>query len=272
MILAIVAAATLTVRGDRLYVPVAINGVATEAVLDSGAEATIIDDDFARGLSMRKGRAVTARGSGGTAEAELIEAARIEAVGLSLTGQTIAVLDLDDVGRRLFGRKLTAIVGRELFDAGRFLIDIEGGRIESLARTARPSGTRLSLRPHHGIETIPIRIEGVPVRAEFDLGNGSDLLIGRAFAARTGLLKRSQRREKGGGIGGEVERRIVLLRSVRLGGVRFRNVRAAIDDQPNAAAANVGVKLLRRFQIVTDFPQRAVWLQPRRRAAGGPHG
>ena len=104
------------------------------------------------------------------------------------------------------------------------------------------------------------------------MGNGSDLLIGQAFAAKTGLLKRVRRTEKGGGIGGEVERRVVVLRSVRLGGVRFRNVRAAIDDQPNAADANVGVKLLRRFQIVTDFPQRAVWLQPRRHSAGGPNG
>lgn len=266
------AAATLTVRGDRLYLPARINGVATEAVLDSAAEATIIDDDFARRIGAAKGRAVTARGSGGKTNAELIESACVEAAGLTLSDQTIAVLDLDDVGKRLFGRRLNAIVGRDLFDAGRFSIDIEGGRIEALPRTARPRGTRLSLKPHRGIETIPIRIEGAHARADFDLGNGSDLLIGKAFAERRGLLKRVGRTEKGGGIGGEVERRVVVLRSVRLGGVRFRNVRAAIDDQPNATDANVGVKLLRQFMIVTDFPQRAVWLQPRRRAAGGPHG
>jgi predicted aspartyl protease len=265
MILALVAAAaTLTVRGDRLYVPARINGVATEAVLDSAAEATIVDDDFARRIGAGKGRAVIARGSGGQADAELVGGVRIEAAGLVLDHRTVGVLDLDDVGKRLFGRKLTAIVGRELFDASRLAIDIEGGAITAVPRSARPQGARLSLKAHRGIETIPVRINGASVRADFDLGNGSDLLIGRALADRLGLSKRVRAVERGGGIGGEVKRRIVVLKSVRLGGVRFRSVRAAIDDQPGAADANVGVKLLRRFRIVTDFPQRAVWLQPRR--------
>jgi hypothetical protein len=55
-----------------------------------------------------------------------------------------------------------------------------------------------------------------------------------------------------------------MLKSVRIAGVTFHNVRAAIDEQPNAADANVGVKLLRQFRIVTDFPAKAVWLEPRR--------
>jgi predicted aspartyl protease len=273
MILALLAAAaTLTVRGDRLYVPAKVNGVATEAVLDSAAEATIIDHDFARRIGTGRGRAVIARGSGGEADAELIEHARIEAVGLTLPDVTIAVIDLDDVGKRLFGRKLDAIVGREVFDAARLSIDIEGGEIAAIPRSPRPQGARLSLKPHHGIETVPVRIDGRKAYAEFDLGNGSDLLIGKAFAERTGLLKRVRATEQGGGIGGEVKRKIVTLRSVRLAGVVFRNVRAAINDQPNAADANIGVKLLRHFRIVTDFPQRAVWLLPRRGSPGGTNG
>jgi len=67
----------------------------------------------------------------------------------------------------------------------------------------------------------------------------------------------------------EVKRKVVKLRSVRLAGVRFRNIRAAIGEQPDVADANVGVKLLRHFKIVTDFPQRAVWLQPRRKGPAG---
>jgi predicted aspartyl protease len=267
------AAATLTVRGDRLYIPATINGVMVEAVLDSAAEATIIDDEFARRLGTGRGRPVTARGSGGKARAELIAHARVEAIGVKLPDVTIAIIDLDDLGARLFGRKLDAIVGRELFDAARLAIDIEGGTIAAIPRTARPQGIRLPLRLYDGIETVPLTIEGRKVSAEFDLGNGSDLLIGKAFAARAGLLKRANATESGGGIGGKVTRRIVTLRSVRLAGVRFRNVRAAIDDQPGAADANVGVRLLRRFRIVTDFPQRGVWLQPRRRdQIRGTHG
>ncbi|HEV2567553.1 retropepsin-like aspartic protease [Sphingomonas sp.] len=263
MISLFIAAATLSVRGDRLYIPATINGVATEAVLDSAAEATFIDDDFARRIGTGKGKSVTAKGSGGSAEAELIQGARIDALGVSMPNLTIAVIDLDDVGQRLFGRRLDAIVGRELFDASRLSIDIEGGQIAAIPRTSQPKGVRLPLKSHHGIETMPVTIEGKAVLAEFDLGNGSDLLIGKPFAERSGLLARSHGAEKGGGIGGAVDRRIVTLRTIRIAGVTFRNVRAAIDEQPNAGDANVGVKLLRRFRIVTDFAQKAVWLQPR---------
>jgi predicted aspartyl protease len=260
----LIAAATLTVRGDRLYIPATINGVATEAVLDSAAEATIIDDDFARRIGTGKGKAATARGSGGAAKAELIQGARIQALGVALPNVTMAVIDLDDLGKRLFGRKLDAIVGRELFDATRLAIDIEGGSIAAIPRAARPAGVRLPLKTHHGIESVPVVIEGMAARADFDLGNGSDLLIGKAFAERSGIYGRSHGAEKGGGIGGEVQRRIVTIRSIRIAGVTFRNVRAAIDEQPNASDANVGVKLLRRFHITTDFSQKAVWLKPRR--------
>jgi hypothetical protein len=273
MILATIAAvATLTVRGDRLYVQARINGVATEAVLDSAAEATIVDDQFASRIGAGQGRAVTARGSGGEAKAQLIDDVSIDAIGVKLTGQTIAVIDLDDIGKRLFGQRLTAIVGRELFDAARLAIDVEGGAISATPRTRRPQGVRLPLKPHRGIETVPIVIEGQRAQAEFDLGNGSDMLISKGFAERTGLLGRAGGKERGGGIGGQVERKLITLRSVRVAGVTFRQVRAAIDDQPSAADANIGVKLLRRFKIVSDFPQKAVWLQPRTASPGVPNG
>ncbi len=264
MISLLIAAATLTVRGDRLYIPATINGVATEAVLDSAAEATIIDDDFARRIGTGKGKAVIARGSGGAAKAELIQGARIEAVGVTIPNVTMAVIDLDDIGKRLFGRKLDAIVGRELFDSTRLSIDIEGGSIAAVPRIARPQGVRLPLKTHHGIESVPVVVEGLAARADFDLGNGSDLLIGKVFAQKSGIYARSHSVENGGGIGGEVQRRVVTIRSIRIAGVTFRNVRAAIDEQANAGDVNVGVKLLRRFRIVTDFAQKAVWLQPRR--------
>ena len=40
-------------------------------------------------------------------------------LGLTLTAQTVATADLGDVGRRLLGRPLEVILGRELFDAAR---------------------------------------------------------------------------------------------------------------------------------------------------------
>ena len=254
-------------RGSRLLLAARVNGRAVTALLDSAAEVTILDRAFARRLELGRGQAVTGQGSGQASfDAELIEGVRLEAVGLSLPNQTVAVADLSDVGRRLLGRRIDVILGREMFDAARLSIDIDRRRIAVLPAPATPHGMRLELISEHGVETVPVRVEdGEPVRATFDLGNGSEVLVGRAFAERIRLLAdgRPVATVRGGGLGGEVTREIVTLRSLELAGRRFESVRAAIDPQPSASDLNIGVALLRHFVITTDFAARAVWLDAR---------
>jgi hypothetical protein len=122
---------------------------------------------------------------------------------------------------------------------------------------------RLELVTENGVETIPVRVEDRDeVRATFDLGNGSAVLVGRAYAERGGLLTdgRPLGVERGGGLGGETTRQTLTLRALEIAGHRFTAVRAAIDPQPSASAVNVGVPLLRHFLITTDFAAHAVWL------------
>jgi hypothetical protein len=136
----------------------------------------------------------------------------------------------------------------------------------AVPRTLEPRGVRLDLTTENGVETLPVRVEsGAPVRATFDLGNGSQVLISTSLAARMGLLTDGRRvsTERGGGLGGEAVRQIISLRSIDLAGRRFTDVSAAIDPQPSASDVNIGVTILRRFLITTDFAGHAVWLAPR---------
>jgi predicted aspartyl protease len=106
---------------------------------------------------------------------------------------------------------------------------------------------------------------GAPVRATFDLGNGSHVLLGKSYAERLGLTTdgRTARTERGGGLGGETTRQVYTLREISIAGRRFTNVPAAIDPQPSASDVNIGVSLLRHFRITTDYAAHAVWLEPR---------
>jgi len=257
---------TLT-RGSRLLVAAEINGHAVEALLDSAAEATFIDSALASELRLASDATVTGQGSGGKSfDARLIRGMQLRAFGITLSDQTVATADLQDVGQRLLGRKLEMILGREIFDAARLQIDILGQRVTVLAADTAPPGVRLQLHREHGVETIPVRIEGHgPVRATFDLGNGSEVLVGRGLAAKLRLLSdgRSVRTESGGGLGGEITRQVVTLRSLEVGGSIFRDVSAAVDTQPSASDLNVGVSILKNFLITTDFSAHTVWLERR---------
>jgi predicted aspartyl protease len=63
-------------------------------------------------------------------------------------------------------------------------------------------------------------------------------------------------------LGGETKRRRFTLHSLELAGRRFTDVPAAIDEQDNSSDLNVGISILRRFHVTTDYAEHAVWLAP----------
>ena len=105
-----------------------------------------------------------------------------------------------------------------------------------------------------------------PVQTVLDTGNGSEVLVGRAYARRIGLLApgRIVERSQGGGLGGARTRDIVILSAPSLSpAAPSRNVRAAIDPGETASDLNIGTSILRHFILTTDFAGHQVWLEPR---------
>lgn len=259
----------LVVRGDRLFLAIEVEGTDTVALLDSGAELTVINQPLADEIGLGGGEEVAARGTGAaTTTASLVERVWLNALGRKIDLPLVAVMDLSDIERRLVGSAVPVILGREFFDQGPLWIDIEGGTIEWLAEGAATAGEPLQLEAAHGIETIPVTFgESNVVRADFDLGNGTGLLVSPALARDLGLEPVGV--EPGGGIGGGVGRLVVRVPQLTIAGKTFHNVRAHISENLQVAA-NVGVGLLRNFLIVTDFPNRQVWLREREKSEKPP--
>jgi predicted aspartyl protease len=266
-LLAPVAPATaepLHVYNGRLFITAKVNDVATEALLDSGAEASIFDPALAAKAKFAAGTAQEMKGSAGSQAAHVVEGVSLHALGIELHPEAVVVMDMSDLSGRLIKRPTQAIVGRELFDSARLQIDLGGGQIAAVSKTKAPRGARLPLTAHAGIEAIPVKANGASAQAEFDLGNGSDVMISRDLVKELGLKILGKR--TGGGIGGAIERDYVLLPTLEIAGRRFRNLHANIDDQPSHNDMNVGTSILKNFLITTDFTDRAVWLAPVRRS------
>lgn len=244
----------------RLFISATINRVSTEALLDSGAEATLVDPVLAAKAKLPEGKAQVIKGSGGAAPAHIVEGVTVGALGMELHPDAVVVLDMTDLSKRLIKRPTHAIVGRELFDSARLAINISAGEISTVSRDAEPRGEKLPLTGHAGIEGIPVKANGALAQAEFDLGNGSDVLISREMVKKLGL--KIIGKKSGGGIGGALNRDVVRLNSLEVAGKTFHNVTATIDDQPSHNDLNVGTEILKNFAITTDFKDRAVWLQP----------
>ena len=245
----------------RLFITANVNGVSTEALLDSGAEGSIFDPTFAKQAKFSEGTPQTIKGSAGAEQARIVEGVMITTLGVDLHPEAVVVLDLKDLSNRLIKRPTQAIVGRELFDAARLQIDLVGGRIATVQKEKAPRGVKLPLTAHAGIEAIPVKADGLDAQAEFDLGNGSNVTISRELAKKLNL--KILGKKAGGGIGGAIQRDFVLLKTLEIAGRRFHNLEATIDDQSSHNDMNVGTAVLKSFLITTDFKDRAVWLAPR---------
>lgn len=260
------AQANLRVAGNRIFLPVEVQGIATEALLDSGAEMTLLDTAFAATAGLAAFGQEEARGTGaGTQSVQFAEGVTLKAAGKTLQDRMVAILDLTDISQRVVGAPLSVVLGREFFDAGIYAIDIEAGSIEETGAEAVPASDPLPLQDAHGIKQLGAAINGVPVLADFDLGNGNEVLLSRSFAERAGLLtpENTLGTKMGGGIGGDVERTLVRIETLEIGGLTLKDVTAAVSPHEKGADANVGVSVLRNFRIVVDYEGNRIWLEPR---------
>lgn len=256
----------LRVVGNRIFLPVEVQGIATEALLDSGAEMTLLDTAFATTAGLAAFGQEEARGTGaGTQSVQFAEGVTLKAADKTLQDRMVAILDLTDISQRVVGAPLAVVLGREFFDAGIYAIDIEAGSIEETTPHAVPASDPLPLQDAHGIKQLGVAVNGVPVLADFDLGNGNEVLLSRSFAERAGLLapENTLGTKMGGGIGGDVERTLVRVETLEIGGLTLKDVTAAVSPNEKGADANVGVSVLRNFRIVVDYEGNRIWLEPR---------
>ncbi|MBA4225861.1 MAG: hypothetical protein C0456_04445 [Hyphomonas sp.] len=259
------APASLRVVGNRIFLPVEVQGIATDALLDSGAEMTLVDTAFATTAGLAAFGEEEARGTGaGTQSVQFAEGVTLKAAGKTLQDRMVAILDLTDISQRVVGAPLTVVLGREFFDAGIYAIDIEAAQIAEIGPDAVPASDPLPLQDAHGIKQLSASVNGVAVLADFDLGNGNEVLLSRSFAERAGLLAPENilGTKMGGGIGGDVERTLVRIETLEIGGLTLKDVTAAVSPHEKGADANIGVSVLRNFHIVVDYEGNRIWLEP----------
>ena len=105
-----------------------------------------------------------------------------------------------------------------------------------------------------------------------DIGAGLNLLFSERFTQEAGVLDKTRKSwiTSGEGIGGQIELRLTVLRSIRIGPYRFKKIPITIfDDRYNVTnyphwAGLIGNDLLRRFNIILNYPAGEIHLRPNR--------
>ncbi|WP_426749701.1 aspartyl protease family protein [Myxococcus sp. Y35] len=266
---------------NRVFIPAQVNGHATQVLLDSGAEMTVVDTAYARELGLKTQGQLAAVGSGGQAQAQLASGVDITLGHLRLTGLTVAIIDLAEVAR-LIGHPLPVILGKEAFNPLVVDVDFPNRRIafhEAARFKPPPRAVRLPLvESAGGQRAVHVSIEGrPPIPVLFDVGNSGALSLFPAYWQQAGLLTgRRSSKTLSGAVGGLRERDVATLKRIELAGVTLRDVPTVFDDAGNSISnsdrllGNLGLAVLARFRMITDYATDTLMLVPDARALRQP--
>lgn len=198
---------------------------------------------------------------------------------LSFPGITIDSLDFYinnyDVLTSVYGTKIDGIIGYSFLS--RYIVKVN---FDSLKISVFHPG---SIRyPQHGYLLRP-QLRGIPViplvmkdartirsRYYFDTGAGLCFLITRQFKEDSALLKKKRKPLpiEVQGLGGRKRMKLTLVQELQIGPYKFKKVPTYIlDDEYNIFSypqlgGLIGNDLLRRFNLIINYPQREIHLSP----------
>jgi hypothetical protein len=263
----------------HVYISGQLNGKTISFVIDTGAEASVVDAQSAKALGLTAMGSIEARGNGeNTVSAQPIPKPALVIAGVPMPVETMYAVPLSALWPRE-GRALEGILGHDVLS--HFVVEIDYAasrlRLHDPARFSPPAGAA----------SLPISYEGnIPaIRAAFELpggrrvegriivdtGNSGGLdLYGPFVEANTIRTSVGRTIEGAGGmgVGGVSKQDIARIASFHIGPFSLRApiVTLARDTKGTAAhpelAGNLGTRVLRRFTVFVDYPHDRLLLLP----------
>ncbi len=244
-------------------------------VLDTGSGGISLDSSTTEYLGVKKEMSdKTVRGIAGMRTVEFAYNHTLKLKGLDVERLDFHVNNYDLLSST-YGVKIDGIIGYSFLR--RYIVAIDYDKLEinvfAPGTYKYPRGGFM-LRPRFG--TIPI--QNVMVKDEnafdaryyFDTGAGLCMLLCEEIVKDSALLKRKRKfyTTQAEGLGGKKSMQLTVIKQVKLGPYKFRNVPVYVfDDEFNITSypmlgGLIGNDLLRRFNTVINYPEREIHLKP----------
>ena len=261
------------VTGDTLVLSASVNGAKVDAIVDTGSGATIISASLATRLGIPIGERRTIRGLSGTTEINLAVDVDL-AIGSErrrLPFVVVTNLDLFSAG---LGRSVDLLLGADMLGHYALALDFDR-RLLALAPTGTFEGgaswrtLALSLGSYRELLTTAV-IADAPATLMVDLGSTAALMLSHVFVETHGLTKDIRTSTAAlGGVEGVKTVSVFRLDRLTLAGWSVRSVPAIIPASwmSESSVGNLGLPILRQFNVVVDIAARQLWLRPAVRPA-----
>lgn len=175
----------------------------------------------------------------------------------------------------VYGEKIDGIIGYSVFSRFIIKIDYDSSHIEFWTKGSMkyPRGGYL-LKPL--IQSLPVQTarvkDAVTLNSRFliDMGAGLNLMLTTDFIKDSLLMHRKRKYfvKEAEGLGGKIDMKLSVLKEVKIGPYKFRQVPVYIfDDIYNITSypylgGLIGNDLLRRFNVIINYERRDFYLTP----------
>jgi hypothetical protein len=175
----------------------------------------------------------------------------------------------------VYGERIDGIIGYSVISRYIIKLNFDSSMVEfwSKGNLKYPRGGYL-LKPFIStlpVQTVRVRDERtINARFLYDIGAGMNMIFSTDFINDSSLLSKKRKlfAKEAEGLGGKIDMAITVIKEVKLGPYRFRNVPVYIfDDVYNATSypylgGLIGNDLLRRFNVIMNYDKRDIHLLP----------
>jgi len=220
---------------------------------------------------------LTILGIAGTRKVSFIYNQKLHLPGLTVDSLNFHINNYD-ILTQVYGEKIDGIIGYSLLSRYIFNINYDSSIISifSNGRMRYPRGGWL-YEPI--LRTLPVqsaRIRDAVTtnsRFLFDIGAGLCIMLNRDFLEDSNFLdkKRKLYAKEAEGVGGKVDMHLTVIKEMRMGPYRFKNVPVFVfDDTYNLTSypylsGIIGNELLRRFNLILNYAKREFYFMPNSR-------
>lgn len=273
--------APMTYSCKTVLVRVSINGAAPEDfLLDTGADLTVLDQDYARRIGLRLEGQGAVQGVAATAG---IHWARIETIAVRGRGNSsatlrefkAAVLDLSEGQKVLLWRKPAGILGADFLSHFAVRLDYDARNVtffDPASFRYTGDGAALPMELFGGVPVVDVTLNGkCPGKFIVDVGNAFHFTVHGTLVRSCGMMSTLSHREievAGGGAGGGFVGTLCRLDSLRIGPYAWAEPVAALTLHTTGilgshdVAGNIGNTVLERFHTTIDYAHHVLYLEP----------
>jgi predicted aspartyl protease len=262
-------------KGGHIHVPVTINGKRFRFILDSGASVNVVDATVVKDFDLPEAGKASTRGIAGFEDVGLVKIDSMAVGEIVLLSQVAAVADLK-IPSLVADEPFGGLLGYDFLSRFPVLVDFANKSLTVYnPRTFKSAegGAEVPFFLTGRVPTVRAILDGVPGDFIIDLGNSGKSLVhseSRLAKELGGRLRDVTEGNSGAvfGIGGKVASRRAVVSEFVLGGISWRDVSVDVTASSSGVggstelAGNIGVKTLRGYRVLFDYPGSRIILYP----------